>query len=230
MNAKKFREDIENFYKSIDPKKCQDDKKILKKEIWLENVTTSNKIRSQDPSWQENRKKLIQDPTWIENQKKGAELNAQDPIWRENQKKAMELRSQDPSWIENQKKGAELRSQDPSWIENQKKGAELNAQDPIWRKNIKKGAELRSQDPSWIENQKKGAIEFGKTIMKPLITPDGIFESRKAAAEFYGIKACSLSARMRSKPSEFYYISQEEYELIKDNELNPNVPWVQNKK
>jgi hypothetical protein len=179
MNAKKFREDIENFYKSIDPKKCQDDKKILKKEIWLENVTTSNKIRSQDPSWQENRKKLIQDPTWIENQKKGAELNAQDPIWR---------------------------------------------------KNIKKGAELRSQDPSWIENQKKGAIEFGKTIMKPLITPDGIFESRKAAAEFYGIKACSLSARMRSKPSEFYYISQEEYELIKDNELNPNVPWVQNKK
>ena len=40
---------------------------------------------------------------------------------------------------------------------------------------------------------------------KKIVTPDGVFDSRKSAAAYYGISPPSLGDRMKRYPSRYYY-------------------------
>jgi hypothetical protein len=41
---------------------------------------------------------------------------------------------------------------------------------------------------------------------RPVMTPDGIFASRKEAATYYGIQHTSFSSRMKFHPTLYYYV------------------------
>jgi hypothetical protein len=43
-------------------------------------------------------------------------------------------------------------------------------------------------------------------LHKPIQTPDGLFNSRKAAAEFYKVDPGSINYKMMKNPKEFYYV------------------------
>jgi hypothetical protein len=47
-----------------------------------------------------------------------------------------------------------------------------------------------------------------KKLYKSLQTPDGIFESRQKAAEYYNVDPATLNHRMKTKPTEYYYIKK----------------------
>ena len=47
--------------------------------------------------------------------------------------------------------------------------------------------------------------EVYKTRCKSIVTPDGTFESRDAAAKYYGIKPESMSGRIKRNPTKYYY-------------------------
>lgn len=87
---------------------------------------------------------------------------------------------------------------------------------------------------AWI--QKMAQTKIGNTNhCKPFQTPSGAFASKKLAIDWateqgvinaYG----KLGHWLKTKPTEFYYISQEQYELVKDIPHQTGLPWMQNSK
>ena len=54
--------------------------------------------------------------------------------------------------------------------------------------------------------RKEIAKTMGKKNARPIMTPDGQFESQALAAKFYGINSGSMSQRVRDHPSKYYKI------------------------
>jgi hypothetical protein len=50
--------------------------------------------------------------------------------------------------------------------------------------------------------------EIAKTRCKPLVTPEGVFESRNAAAIHYGVRPESIGSRIKRDPHKYYYIHE----------------------
>lgn len=48
-------------------------------------------------------------------------------------------------------------------------------------------------------------IENGKAMRKPMMTPEGRFESRDAAARHYNIRPESMGSRIKRNPDKYYY-------------------------
>jgi hypothetical protein len=46
---------------------------------------------------------------------------------------------------------------------------------------------------------------------KPIATPNGIFASMRIASEAYNLSQGTMLYRLRTKPTEYYYITKEEY-------------------
>lgn len=55
------------------------------------------------------------------------------------------------------------------------------------------------------EAHKRKLQEIGAMKRKMLSTPDGIFESRDAAAKFYKIKPESMGSRIKRSPDKYHY-------------------------
>ena len=62
----------------------------------------------------------------------------------------------------------------------------------------------RKQNAS--DNRKYKKYNSGTSCFKIIKTPDGIFESRKAAAEYYKVKPEAISARVHRNPELYSYI------------------------
>lgn len=95
-----------------------------------------------------------------------------------------------------------------------KKVAVLNKEkreDPNHIKRHQEAVDKRTQDPEWRRKQAERS--------KPMVTPDGIFNSRKMAAEFYKVKTPVMNSRMKRYPDQYYYISQEEYIMLTGKEI-----------
>ena len=70
---------------------------------------------------------------------------------------------------------------------------------------------------------------------KPLKTPSGAFASKKLAEDWatengVGNANGKIGKWLKTKPEEFYYISKEEYEKIKDNPKLVDLPWMKKQK
>ena len=56
-------------------------------------------------------------------------------------------------------------------------------------------------------------LSLPKTYRKPIVTPLGIFKSRKEAAIFHKVDGPKISLLIKIKPEEYYYVTHEEYIL-----------------
>jgi hypothetical protein len=70
---------------------------------------------------------------------------------------------------------------------------------------------------------------------KPFVTPSGAFPSKKAAIEWAtdnGVRnaAGKFDKWIKQRPTEFYYITADEYEKIKDDLIITGLPWMENTK
>jgi hypothetical protein len=97
------------------------------------------------------------------------------------------------------------------WIEKVEK---LNKDKRLDEEHIKRhqtAIDKRTQDPDWKQKQAERS--------KPMVTPDGIFGSRKEAAEFYQVKTPVMNYYMKKYPTEYFYISQEEYIMLTGKDI-----------
>jgi hypothetical protein len=105
------------------------------------------------------------------------------------------------SWKQAHQRGIIKRSENQDWknkvIENSKKS---RSQESIqkYQETINK----RKQDPAW---QTK-CIEQGSKRKKPLMTPDGIFDSRREAAKHFHYGENWVSTQMKKYPDQYYYL------------------------
>lgn len=134
------------------------------------------------------------DPEWI---KKVSEKNkelAQDPLWQQAQQQGSK-----EFWSSEQGREIKRQIQTERW------------QDPGWRKKMTQALNDRYQDGTLghkisqaLKNSTK-CKENGLRNRKPLQTPDGVFDSRKAAAEFYKIDTSGINRRIKRYPDQYYY-------------------------
>lgn len=82
-----------------------------------------------------------------------------------------------------------------------------------------------------MKAKRKGQAVYHKCFK----TPSGAFPSKKAATEWSlekGVRnpAGKFDKWIKERPDEFYYISKEEYEKIKDDPKIEGLPWMENSK
>lgn len=68
---------------------------------------------------------------------------------------------------------------------------------------------------------------------KPFMTPSGAFASKKLAADWATANGVNnalgkFDKWVKQLPDQFYYITEQEYNLVKDDEKILGLPWMQN--
>ena len=64
-------------------------------------------------------------------------------------------------------------------------------------------------DPKYIQKKRpKEESKAGMKSAKPLMTPDGVFPTMRAAAEHYGVIKDSIRNWLKKKPHEFYLLEK----------------------
>jgi hypothetical protein len=133
--------------------------------------------------------------------------------------------------------GAQKRVNDPEWRAAFKKGhsasRKVMKESGYWatimedvNKRIKNDPVIRAarvarnkemaKDPTWIANNKK----VGELKKKPLCTPMGIFDSLTSAMIAHEKKSLqSMWWYVKNKPTEYYYITLEEYNATKNKNV-----------
>lgn len=132
------------------------------------------------------------DPKWIEAQKEGNAVRWLDPEFRKKNKE----RYQDPELAEKIRIKNQTLAKDPTWLEKMKSINENKRKDPAHIERHQTAVDIRTKDPDWQKTVKRKSIQ----------TPDGIFESRVAAAKFYNVKPPVINFRLKKYPDQYYYI------------------------
>lgn len=163
--------------------------------------------------------KLKTDPTWLEAHQQGQERKKSNPealaaIADGNRKKA-----QDPEWIRATTLAQQKKNQNPEYKAKITSVLKERANDPAWRKKMSQVATERAKDPEYrkkLSDAKKGKAlseehlaklkENGLKQRKTIVTPFGTFSGRKEAWEKLNISKSALERRMRTRPTEYYYI------------------------
>ena len=83
------------------------------------------------------------------------------------------------------------------------------AKDPKWLAGVAKGVEKRKNNETWKENNKKQLDGNHEKRKKPVRTPDGEFDSVRAAAVFYGKHENTIKSRFDKKWPGYEYIENE---------------------
>jgi len=78
--------------------------------------------------------------------------------------------------------------------------------DPEYKAKLARIIEEKKKDPEY----KAKLLEKRRNLSKRVMTPDGEFESRKAAAEFYNINVSIISNLIKRQPDQYYYINKED--------------------
>lgn len=100
--------------------------------------------------------------------------------------------------------------------------------DPTYKQKLNKGIAKRSTDYSFMQteeyrqahmagmqqlkndpNYKHVRKNVGKQNSKKIQTPDGVFDSRKLAAEHYKVDPAMISYRIKRYPDQYYYITDD---------------------
>lgn len=154
--------------------------------------TEKQKKRLSEISKKLNAERLA-DPDYYDRISKISAENAKNP---ERNKKLSE--SSKKYW--NSEKGKKQRS------EQQKKNWENN------KENMTKAMQDRYKNDPFLKKKISEALknsdilkEKAKKRQNKIMTPDGEFESRKAAAEFYKIDPTQINARIKKWPDKYYY-------------------------
>ena len=147
----------------------------------------------------------------------------------QNQIDGIENRSADPEWH----KANTQRYKNPDYAKNVGESiAKTYSSEEMRQLQAKKASFARSEEtkkrirdarlvapPRSADTRKKiGDKQVGnQKRAKPIVTPYGIFASRKIAAENapYGNATKHIEKYLKTNPTEYYYITKEEYEQLK---------------
>jgi hypothetical protein len=137
-----------------------------------------------------------------------------DPAWREKNARSVRQTTATQKWQDSHKAAMELLTQNPDW--QKKHQTMIKNRGDTWRANKAKAMKDLSQDPNWQANTAKANR---LRSCKPIITPEGVFESLNQASDHYipirGTNARRHLMSLVKKPdSGFYYITQEEYIML----------------
>lgn len=187
-------------------------KNVFTEEV-LDVLPTNNKIkhgigiakRNEDPAYKEAIKKRTESKEWQDaNTAKGKTL------------------AQTESWKANHAAGQKRMKNDPVWQAEQQERLKRRNQNPVWLERIKESRIAMAQDENWIANN-KNAIRA--RCAKPIITPVGVFAAAAdAAREYNKIRNFNngktwIANQLKKNPTEFYYISKEEYIMLTGKEI-----------
>jgi len=170
--------------------KIQDINKLLAQ-------SRDQKFRKKTDGQLEGINKRMSDPTWHLQQQKGVQK-----AWNSDQGSKRK--------IANGKKISKWRQNNVvTWSDEQRaQASKMRKQlhkDPKFRKAYEEGLKNRNmQSKKVLETNKR----LGDARRRKLQTPDGLFESMKIAAEFYGIGISTMSERIRKYPDKYQYIGE----------------------
>lgn len=168
-----------------------------------------------------------------------AELDKKRLESRKVQGQKMKEKYADPAYKEKYIESRKHLYTDPEFKRKQTEGNRKSAQDPVARKNRTEANRKRAKEQEWIEKNKEAGKRLSqnkewckaagernkKRCMKPIVTPEGVFPGLRIAAERYNeIKNQSsthnwLSNQTKNDPTNFYYITQEEYIMLTGKEI-----------
>lgn len=118
------------------------------------------------------------------------------------------------NWKKNHDKGI-LDRYNTTWLQNTSLSNKIKRSDSNFIKSWEEGMKKRNSDPKFLEILNKN----GKKKSKPLVTPDGVFSSRREAAKHYNHVDSWVGSQIQKNPLEWYYISKEEYILLTGKEI-----------
>jgi len=205
------------------------DEELFKKN-W--NYVAAGQDRANNPKWRENNLKANQNrkerlgPEYSKRVSDAQRLRYDN--MSEEERREMSIRSktvwEDPEFVEKMK----AFYSSPEQIEKHTKQVREVAKRSDWKEKVKilnkekrknsehikrhqEAIDKRTQDPEWRKKQAQRS--------KPLVTPNGIFPSRKDAAAFYQVQTPVMNDRMKRYPNEYYYISHEEYIMLTGKDI-----------
>lgn len=189
-------------------------------EEWLAKVTAKNQSQAQDPEWlagqrqkakayyaslsDEEKKKWsqVQKDFWInmsdeEYAKRCAIIKERwdDDEFRERATAYTKVSGYGEMMSKRNKEIAQRPEMQEWYKKHGKEYSKKYKEDPKFRKRHLEGVEKRTKSKEWQATVKRNTI----------MTPDGEFESRKAAAEFYNVHPPVMNYRMKKNPDQYYY-------------------------
>jgi hypothetical protein len=177
--------------------------------------------RRQNPNWKPSlekaRKERSQNPNWIKSKTESSRRLAQDPTWLDNQKVGAEKRKARDDYEEKKQQAVIKRESNEQMKKDRAERNKKQATNPSYLLKVNKGVQRRDQDPEYHEALRIGRLE--KQLRKGLIVcPSGIFLRQGEAAESEGIAQTTLQRRIKKDPTNYYYISHEEYIMLTGKE------------
>ena len=123
---------------------------------------------------------------------------------------AMKTRYKDKENLKNLNIGIQQREQDPNFQKKRLEGIQRRTEDENWKtKNAEKN-KRKWNDPEYRNTM----LNLPKTFRKPIVTPIGVFKSRKEAAIACNVDGPRISLYIKTKSLEYYYITHEEYIML----------------
>jgi hypothetical protein len=83
------------------------------------------------------------------------------------------------------------------------------ANDPKWLEGVANGIEKRKNNKTWKENNKNQLNGNHEKRKKPVMTPDGKFDSIRSAAAHYGKHETTIMNRIVKGHPGYFYIDKE---------------------
>ena len=198
------------------------------KEIFTEDVLaelpSNDKIKLSAAS-----KRRFEDPEFAARMKETVNKTRETKEWKENHlkgtrdrykkgylEKHREIMKKDSTRGAIKKANAEKRGVDSEWRKNQGAAARKNiieaASQPGFKEHQHEGYERRQENKEWFENMKAAGIKR----RKPMMTPDGAFDGKTSAREYWidnhNSTRDKFDGLIKRNSTEFYYITHEEYQ------------------
>jgi hypothetical protein len=172
------------------------------------NHVAAARSRAKDPVWQKKQKELAErlrnDPKHAKRASFIAKNLHEDEQYKEKYLQGIRDRNQSKTF----KESLEKRNADPEYQSKLKKGIQNRKVDYSFMEtdDYKLNLKLSMQEVRNRDDYKEKRKSVGKKNSKKIMTPDGIFPSRKAAAEYYKKDPAEISLRMHKYPEQYYYI------------------------
>ena len=143
---------------------------------------------------------------------KRRELNG----WHENHDKAMALKSYDSKFKSKMSNVANTR--DTNYYQNHQQGIDTREQNETYK--IQRASKNRKQatDPNYLKKLKAGVSNRFLEQKGYIVCPNGIFKNQSEAAEAMGVAVSTIQRKLKINPSEYYYMSREEYIMLTGKE------------
>lgn len=146
----------------------------------------------------------------------------QSKEWREANLKSVLKTVQTESWKNNHAAAVEAWKNDPQWQQEQQERIERRSNNPVWKERKTEASRRLAKDETWLANTTKA---LRTRCAKPIVTPAGIFAALTDAGLAYNKIRNFNNGRkwvinqLKVNPSEFYYITKEEYIMLTGREI-----------